>query len=202
MLEEEFKLHPKMPNFLNKNHKQFTADQANESRICTKIRWVVEATNSTTVQNKDLPHYLIDFRIAVALINKYCDRLKSDVGNTETVVSNMLACYDLKKWLQNIVKFHGLHRKSLYTVINIEQINDFPQLDIEILKREITFGSFQLKLGPSYLNEFFKKHESFRIRTNKQLSKLDKSKILSARVQSRHSLKILQDLYKVSPTVG
>ena len=49
-----------------------------------------------TVQNKDLLHYLIDFRIAGALINKYCDRLKSDIGNTETVASNMLACYDKK----------------------------------------------------------------------------------------------------------
>ena len=58
----------------------------------------------------------------------------------------------------------------------------FPKLDIQILKREITFGSIQLKLGPSNLNEFFKKHESFRICTNKQLLRLDKSKILSVRV--------------------
>ena len=70
--------------------------------MCTKIRWVVEATNSllkqkfraldATVQNKSLPHYLIDFRIAGALINLYCDRLRSDVENTEAVASNMLAC--------------------------------------------------------------------------------------------------------------
>ena len=40
-----------------------------------------------TVQNKSLPHYLIDFRIAGALIKKYCNRLRSDVENTETVAS-------------------------------------------------------------------------------------------------------------------
>ena len=72
-----------MPYFLDKNQKQFTTEQANRSRMCTKIRWVVEAANSSlkqkfmaldaTVQNKSLPHYLIDFRIAGAYINKYCD---------------------------------------------------------------------------------------------------------------------------------
>ena len=65
--------------------------------MCTKIRWVVEATNSLLkqklsaldqkVQNNALPHYLRDFELPV--INKYCDRLKSDVGNTESVASNM-----------------------------------------------------------------------------------------------------------------
>ena len=103
-LEEEFNLHPKMPCFLNKNQKQFKSWQANESRMFTKIRWFIEATNSlfkqkfrahdATVQNKALPHYAIDFRIAVSLIKKCCDRLKSDVGNKETVASNMLACHD------------------------------------------------------------------------------------------------------------
>ena len=102
LLEEEFKIHPKMPYFLDKNQKQFTTKQANQSRRCTKIRWVVEATNSllkqkfraldATVQNKSLPHYLIDFRIAGALIKNYCDRLRSGVENTETVASNMLGC--------------------------------------------------------------------------------------------------------------
>lgn len=56
-----------MPHLLEKNQKQFTAKQANESRLCTKTRWVVEATNSllkqkfraldSTVQNKQLPHF-------------------------------------------------------------------------------------------------------------------------------------------------
>ena len=35
LLEEEFKIHPKMPNFLDKNQKQFKTEQANQSRKCT-----------------------------------------------------------------------------------------------------------------------------------------------------------------------
>ena len=40
---KKFKIHPKMPYFLDKNQKQFTTEQANQSRMGTKIRWVVEA---------------------------------------------------------------------------------------------------------------------------------------------------------------
>ncbi len=57
-----------MPNLLEYNQRQFTTQQENESRLCTKTRLVFEATNSilkqkfraldSTVQNKQLPHYL------------------------------------------------------------------------------------------------------------------------------------------------
>ena len=78
LLEEELKILPKMPYFLDKNQKQSKTEQANQSRMCIKIRWVKEATNSflkhkfraldAIVQNKSFPHYLIDFRFAGDLI--------------------------------------------------------------------------------------------------------------------------------------
>ena len=34
-----------MPKFLNKSQKSFSAEEANDTRITTKVRWVVEATN-------------------------------------------------------------------------------------------------------------------------------------------------------------
>lgn len=84
-LESDYKLQTKMPNLLEKGQKQFTTMQANESRLCTKTRWVVEATNSLlkqkfrtldyTVQIKSLSHLLLDFRIAGALINRFGKRL-------------------------------------------------------------------------------------------------------------------------------
>ena len=50
-LEGEFKLNPNMLNFLKKNQKQFTAEQANQSTMCSKIWWNVEAINSLLKQN-------------------------------------------------------------------------------------------------------------------------------------------------------
>ena len=51
LLEEEFKIHPKMPNFLDKNQKQFKTEQANQSRKCTvgcgSHKLLIEAEVST-----------------------------------------------------------------------------------------------------------------------------------------------------------
>ena len=99
----------------------------------------------------------------------------------------MLACNNRENSLQNIVEFHGVYLKRHFTKIKIEDINDFPKLDIEILKREITFGSFQLKFWLSYLNGFLKRHGSLFIFTNKQVLRLNESKKLSDRVLSRLS---------------
>ena len=50
LLENEFQLKTMMPELLDKSKKQFSNLQANKSRLCTKIRWVVEATNSLLKQ--------------------------------------------------------------------------------------------------------------------------------------------------------
>ena len=51
----------------------------------------------------------------------------------------MLACNNRENSLQTIVEFHGFYPKRQFTRIKIEDINDLPKLDLEILKREITF---------------------------------------------------------------
>lgn len=164
-----------MPNLLEKNQRQFTTQQANESRLCTKTRWVVEATNSilkqkfraldSTVQNKQLPHYLDDFKIAGALINKYCSRLKSDKSNSETIARRMYDNRNKPNELQDIVEKYGLHRKSQFiTIADQAQLDDFPKLSLETLTCDITYGSFQLKLGKTKLTvDYYKMKISFNI---------------------------------------
>ena len=69
----------KMPALLGKNQKQLTTMEANESRLVTKLRYVVEVTNCfckrsfqalREVQNQSLKHTIEDYKIAGALINK------------------------------------------------------------------------------------------------------------------------------------
>ena len=68
-----------MPAFLD-GRRQLSADEANESRCITKVRWVVEAANrrikqykyfSNTVQNSSLMYLEKDLSIVCALINCY-----------------------------------------------------------------------------------------------------------------------------------
>jgi hypothetical protein len=77
------------PSLLKNGQKQFTTKEANESRLCTKIRWSVEGESGLIksrfrvfdhrVENKSLSHFYADFRIGGALVNKFSRRLLSDI---------------------------------------------------------------------------------------------------------------------------
>ena len=45
ILKDKYKINTMMPNLLPKNQKQFTTEEANSSRLCTKMRWVIESVN-------------------------------------------------------------------------------------------------------------------------------------------------------------
>ena len=47
------------------------------------------------------------------------------------------------------------------------------------------YGSFQLKLGPSYLTELFKSHTKLRMYI-KKIENSENSKIITTRIRSRH----------------
>jgi hypothetical protein len=72
-------LQAEMPSFLEKAH-QHTTLEANQSRLITKNRWVVESVNGiikkwkyldNVVINMNIPYVGDDFRFVCALINKY-----------------------------------------------------------------------------------------------------------------------------------
>ncbi len=45
LLEKRFKLQVVTSALLSKDEKKFKPEQANKSRLCTKIRWVIETIN-------------------------------------------------------------------------------------------------------------------------------------------------------------
>jgi hypothetical protein len=55
VLENKYKTQCKMPTLLKKGQKQFTTFEANETRLVTKVRWVVEAVNN--ILNYSNPTY-------------------------------------------------------------------------------------------------------------------------------------------------
>ena len=70
----------KMPRFLEKHQKQFTTTEANETRLITKIRWVIESANGRVKQwrffNNVVPNTMIKkigdyFRIVCAMTSCY-----------------------------------------------------------------------------------------------------------------------------------
>jgi hypothetical protein len=88
-----------MPALLSENQDQLSTQEANNTRVfVTKLRWVVEVTNSFLMNsfkalkeapNKSLPHTLHDYKIAAALINKFFKRLYSDQTNEKEIRKNL-----------------------------------------------------------------------------------------------------------------
>ncbi|XP_029158004.1 uncharacterized protein LOC114930409 [Nylanderia fulva] len=83
----------RMPCLLERDQRQFTTEQANESRIVTKTRWVVETRNghlnsifkffANVIQithTKNLGDFL---RIAGGIINKYHPPIRMEEANAE-----------------------------------------------------------------------------------------------------------------------
>lgn len=144
----------KIPALNKKNTcTQLTRSQTNESRLVTKIRWMVEARNGhikrkfryldgvKTVQS--IPYAQKDFKIAVALINATSHDLESDKNNRQ-VAQQMLALRDVPNHLGKIVR--RILRRSFGPVTNLSL---YPKLTFDEL-RMFALGSYQIKQAQSY----------------------------------------------------
>lgn len=92
----------KMPNFADEIGGQLTNKQANDSRLVTKLRWVVEARNGHLKKiwpffarqwpTQQLLHLKDDIRIAANLINMFFELLVliPDRADGEEIVSTMM----------------------------------------------------------------------------------------------------------------
>ena len=135
------------------------------SRLVTKVRWVIEARNGHlenfkalgNVPNNTLSHIMTDYKIAASIINCFYQKLESDRENAVQIAADMKlkisttnTCH-LEKYL---VEF----KKTTFTRIDANDIDNFPKIDIELIKNKITFGTYQLKNSYGYLAEHLKKN--------------------------------------------
>lgn len=126
------------------SQKQLTSIEANQTRLVTKCRWVVEAKNGIfkqsfkaldEVRNTQLPHIFNDFKIAAALINFSQINLRSDDDDV-SIANEMLSKINEKNRLEHLLKTRNYSNQ--FTVIDAVDLNDFPRLDVETLKNKIT----------------------------------------------------------------
>jgi hypothetical protein len=140
--------------------------------------------NDKIVDNKSLSHTLDDFRISAALINRFHKRLFSDKDNLPLTVDQMKSKLKTSNKLESILETHGLDRKrKTFRTVEFASVKNFPKLDFNTIKNNITLGSYQLKQSLSYMNDL----ESIEIFEDKK-NVLDPNAILiRTRVQSRHT---------------
>ncbi|CAC5401421.1 unnamed protein product [Mytilus coruscus] len=180
-----------MPRFLKKGDKQFSTEDANMSRLVTKIRWIVESSNARIKTWKYLSHtlptnqipFIGDFvRIVCALSNKYAQPLSQcrDVESDQLEAAKMIHLSKMSNTLKEHVETENLLKKKLIWKVASEcDFENFPRLDDQEL-RNITCGVYQMKLASSYIQEYTDEESDIFVHR-------EDSNLLRIKIQSRHT---------------
>uniref|UniRef100_A0ABD2W2Z6 SWIM-type domain-containing protein n=1 Tax=Trichogramma kaykai TaxID=54128 RepID=A0ABD2W2Z6_9HYME len=159
----------KMPPLLEAGEHQLSTEAANEARLITKTRWIVEARNGHLktifkyLGNRQHIHVLPNigdfYRIAGAIINRFHPPIHMQSADVP-FAQNMLHRSTLINYVQIRVEREGLLQRNVHRWLrlNVNQVNDFPILDENYLEN-LTAGVFQLELAPSYIQDTLQRDE-------------------------------------------
>ncbi|CAF4198754.1 unnamed protein product, partial [Rotaria sp. Silwood2] len=137
------------PPFLD-GKKQFSAEEANQSRCITKVRWVVEVTNcrikqfkyfANTIENSSLIYLESDLSIVCALINSYEPPMAASKLEDSEVSQKIMKLLHQKNRIQLLLEKNNLIKgTSQWDTINHDEIMDcFPIMSKEDVG-DLTFG--------------------------------------------------------------
>ncbi|XP_060602549.1 uncharacterized protein LOC132755673 [Ruditapes philippinarum] len=161
---EEMGIKAQMPKFMPKGAKQLTTMDANHSRLVTKVRWEVEASNARIKRWKYLDHvlptnqvpYIGDYvRIICATCNKYLSPLNAtkDLMDDTLVAERMRDKIQNVNHLQSYVQENELYKRNISKWQAVQEIDNFPSIDDFTLSL-LTLGTYQMKLCQSYAQEY------------------------------------------------
>lgn len=161
-LLRELGIEYKMPAFLGRNQKQLLTEEANESRLVTKTRWIVEARNGHiksmfkffdhVVIMPHLHHLGEFYNIAGALINRYHPLILMDGANTELARELLDKSREVNIVQARVEAERMCYRNAQWVHLHEGQLRDFPRLALECL-RDLTVGIFQVSLARSYIQD-------------------------------------------------
>lgn len=187
---EELNVKHLMPHFLKKKQKQFTTEEGNESRKCTKIRWQVEAAHGKIkakfpIFNSVFPVPYFDlvgpwYQICCALFNKYFPPEQNVFGNEDDLADRILEQMNKTNDLQKEIEERGLDRKrTIWKEISGREIPDFPELSTEDLKK-LTLGTYQIRMAKHYNAQHLMEDSCYKMHVCK-----DEENLVRAKIQSR-----------------
>lgn len=152
----------KMPALLPAGQRQLSTEEANESRLVTKSRWIVEARNghlrsmfkflSQTISVQHAKKLNSYYRIAGALINRYRPTIEMQDADIERA-RKMIERSNMPNVIQARVEAENLTRRNgQWERLDQQELADFPVLDLDYLK-DLTIGTYQIHLSPSYIQD-------------------------------------------------
>lgn len=152
----------KMPALLEHRQRQLPTQEANDSRIVTKNRWVVEARNghlrsvfkflAQTINLQHAKNLNGFYRIAGAILNRYHPLIQMQDADAQ-LAREMIQRSTSVNVVQARVEIDNLQRRNgQWRRLNYRDVADFPILDLDYLK-DLTVGIYQINLAPSYIQD-------------------------------------------------
>ena len=146
-MEDEIGLKTLMPSCSKES--QLTTLQANQTRLVTKIRNVIERKNGIFksfaslehCRNSQLNHITEDFKNAAALINCFFIELDSDKQFGKEIAESMKANLNKINPLVSYLSNQKLLKKNIFSKIDAINLNDFPQILYNDIYKYITHGN-------------------------------------------------------------
>lgn len=160
----------KLPTSLVKpvQGQQLSTKEANESRLVTALRFVVETKNGhlktifkifdKTWNSLWLPHLALDIEICCSLMNRFSKSCESNKGMAVEIANRMLRAVDTPNELHPIVTKSAFQKnlKSFNVFLDYELLPDLTLLDL----CHISLGKYQIHQAESYCRENSKKNDS------------------------------------------
>ncbi len=179
------------------NASQQSTSEANESRLVTKLRWVVESVNSRlkrwkffkgTISAKNLHKIRPYLRIICAILNAFRGPLTTDHPTDASMVEQMVyASKQQNSFADKCLTVYVATEASKWIRLGPTDLPDFPKLTIAELQ-QLSFGVYQLCQAKSYI-EFHKRNHNgiFHIEYHKFQNNILLLRGLTSRHKSRKS---------------
>jgi len=156
----------KMSALLQQGQCQLTTEEANESRLVTKSRWINEACNGHiksifkffdhTVPFAHIMNLRDYYLIAGALINKYRERILMQGADAQLAQLILQRAQKINVLRARVEVDNLLRRGGEWVHLDENQVQDFPWLDLQYL-RDICLGVYQVNLTPGYIQDKLEK---------------------------------------------
>ncbi|RLU23819.1 hypothetical protein DMN91_004027 [Ooceraea biroi] len=185
----------KMPALLEANERQLSTEDANDSRLVTKSRWIVEARNGhiksifkflrEMIQIQHLPNLRDFYRIAGDIINKCHPPILMEGVNAE-MAQQLLGKAREPNVIQALVENLNTKNAQRWIRLDAEQLLDFPVLTLDFLKN-LTVGVYQIKLAASYVKDKLQRdeEEEFQLEMLRDVNRLPQLGLMRVRIFSR-----------------
>ena len=191
-----------MPHLLKPKQKQFITQEANESRMVTFTRWLVEAVNGnlkkkfhffdSVIPNTYIPNQMLYFRFASALVDAYGKPLFKDSEQYKERVELALERLSLPNLLQQRIDSEKLSTaRAVWLETTSDELEDFPRLSIQDLEM-LTIGVYQIKNAKYYSKQHPKQDQRFIFHRHSRDPTFIKAKIQSKYTRSKQHKAYLQ----------